>query len=288
MPINKAISFIEQNLGHPITLGEIAERSGLSPYYFARLFRSATGKTVMGYLRHRRLTEAAKILESGQNASLIHLALDYGFDSQEAFTRAFKKCFGFPPGQYRANGCSMGHKYQLPLRHPIIPDPGVLPMEPNIVKKEAFNVIGMSDDFGQDNNKSVVDLWKAVGCRYPEIDHSNNGRAYGLCLKGSPESFTYMASFEVDNLSTIPSGMEGLAVDAAEYAVFTFTVNDKSPIGDQFSKVYQGIWGNWLPNSDYEYADTPDFELYDDRFDGSSATGEVDIWIPVTKKALST
>ena len=85
MPIKKAISFIEQNLDQQITFGEIAHVAGLSPYYFARLFRSATGKTTMGYLRHRRLTEAAKILESNQDTSLIHLALDYGFDSQEAF-----------------------------------------------------------------------------------------------------------------------------------------------------------------------------------------------------------
>ncbi len=159
-------------------------------------------------------------------------------------------------------------------------------MEPSIVSKKKFNVIGLSDEFGQDNNKSVVDLWKKVGCRYPEI-HNTSGRAYGLCLKGSPESFTYMASFEVDDLSDTPSDMESLVIEEAEYAVFTFTVDNKSPIGAQFSKVYQGIWGNWLPNSDYEYADTPDFELYDDRFDGSRATGEVDIWIPVTKKTLS-
>ncbi|WP_085906489.1 AraC family transcriptional regulator [Kiloniella majae] len=286
MSINKAIIFIEQNLGEQVTLDEIAKKSGLSPYYFSRLFRSTTGKTTMGYLRHRRLTEVAKILETDENASLIHLALDYGFDSQEAFTRAFKKYFALPPGQYRSSGHSMSAKYQLPLRHPLIPDTGASQMEPNIIKKQSFNVIGISDEFGQDNNKSVVDLWKKVGCRYPEL-HNSSGPAYGLCLKGSPESFTYMAAFEVDDLSATPSDMEGLVINDAEYAVFTFTVDDRSPIGDQFSKIYQGIWGNWLPNSDYEYAKTPDFELYDDRFDGASATGEVDIWIPVVKKALS-
>ncbi|WP_053005847.1 AraC family transcriptional regulator [Kiloniella spongiae] len=287
MPIKKAISFIEQNLDQQITFREIADESGLSPYYFARLFRSATGKTAMGYLRHRRLTEVAKILETGRDTSLIHLALDYGFDSQEAFTRAFKKCFGLPPGQYRSNGFSIPAKYQLSLLHSTTSSSGVLPMEPSILKKEAFHIIGISDNFGSDNDKSVPGLWKKISCRYPEINHSKNGRAYGLCLKGSPESFTYMAAFEVDDLYNIPSGMEGLVIDEAEYAVFTFTIDNQSPIGDQFSKIYQAIWGNWLPNSDYEYANTPDFELYDNRFDGNSATGEVDIWIPVIKQTLS-
>ncbi|KKJ77222.1 hypothetical protein WH95_09275 [Kiloniella litopenaei] len=287
MPIKKAISFIEQNLDQQITFGEIADNAGLSPYYFARLFRSATGKTAMGYLRHRRLTEAAKILESDQRTSLIHLALDYGFDSQEAFTRAFKKCFGLPPGQYRSNGCSISAKYQLSLLHSITTNSGILPMEPNIIKKSAFHIVGISDDFGPDTDKSIPDLWEKVVGRHTEITHSKNSRAYGLCLKGSPENFTYMAAFEVDDLNNIPTGMEGLVIEEADYAVFTFTIDDKSPIGEQFSNVYQGIWGNWLPNSDYDYADTPDFELYDDRFDGSSATGEVDIWIPVTKKELS-
>ncbi|WP_419903043.1 GyrI-like domain-containing protein [Kiloniella sp.] len=93
-----------------------------------------------------------------------------------------------------------------------------------------------------------------------------------------------MAAFETDSLSNIPKGMEGLTVNPAEYAVFTFCINDRSPIGDQFSTVYQGIWGNWLPNSEYTYAKTPDFEIYDHRFDGNSCTGEVDIWIPIEKK----
>ena len=119
------------------------------------------------------------------------------------------------------------------------------------------------------------------------LPRSKNGRAYGLCLKESPENFTYMAAFEVNDLNNIPSGMEGLVIEKADYAVFTFTVDDKSPIGDQFLNVYRGIWGNWLPNSNYEYANTPDFELYDNRFDVNSATGQVDIWIPVTQKALS-
>ncbi len=157
-------------------------------------------------------------------------------------------------------------------------------MEPVIRTKPAFNVIGMSDDFNRNPGNSVVELWKKVGCRYPEIPVSGNGCAYGLCIKGSVESFTYMASFEVNDLSTVPEGMEGLAIKEAFYAVFTYTVDNKSPIGEQFATVYQGIWGNWLPNSDYDYGDTPDFELYDNRFDGETATGEVDIWIPIKAK----
>ncbi|WP_417431176.1 AraC family transcriptional regulator [Kiloniella sp.] len=286
MPIKKAISFIEQNLDQQITFGEIAHVAGLSPYYFARLFRSATGKTTMGYLRHRRLTEAAKILESNQDTSLIHLALDYGFDSQEAFTRAFKKCFGLPPGQYRSNGCSISAKYQLSLLHSTASITRGTLLEPDIIKKETFYIIGISDDFGSDTGKSVPDLWKQVRYRYSEINHSKNGHAYGLCLKGSPESFTYMAALEVDDLNSVPSGMQGFVIQEADYAVFTFAIDDKTPIEDQFSKVYQTIWGNWLPNSNYEYANTPDFELYNNRFDGNTATGQVDIWIPVIKKAL--
>ncbi|MEH6629582.1 MAG: AraC family transcriptional regulator [Halopseudomonas aestusnigri] len=284
MPINKAISYIEANLEQPLSLKEIADKSGLSPYYFSRLFRALTGESTMSYLRQRRLTEAARKLEMNNNISLINLAMDYGFDSQQAFTRAFKRTFGVPPGQYRTNGRSLRSKFQQPLKQPYFLDPGALPMKPTIRTKKTFNVIGMSKDFGESSSDNPVDLWGLVCTRIKEIKGVNKERAYGLCLKGSVENFTYMASFETNSISTVPKGMKSLTVDTAEYAVFTFTINDRSPIGDQFSAVYQGIWGNWLPNSKYNYAETPDFELYDHRFDGATDTGEVDIWIPIIKK----
>ncbi len=284
MPINKAISYIEANLEQPLSLKEIADKSGLSPYYFSRLFRALTGESTMSYLRQRRLTEAARKLEMNNNIALINLAMDYGFDSQQSFTRAFKRTFGVPPGQYRTDGRSLRSKFQQPLKQPYFLDPGALPMKPTIRIKKPFNVIGMSKDFGESSSDNPVDLWGLVCTRINEIEGVNKDRAYGLCLKGSVENFTYMAAFETNSISTVPKGMKSLTIDTAEYAVFTFTINDRSPIGDQFSAVYQGIWGNWLPNSNYNYAETPDFELYDHRFDGTTDTGEVDIWIPITKK----
>ena len=284
MPINKAISYIEANLEQPLSLKEITDKSGLSPYYFSRLFRALTGESTMSYLRQRRLTEAARKLEMDNNIALINLAMDYGFDSQQSFTRAFKRTFGVPPGQYRTDGRSLRSKFQQPLKQPYFLDPGALPMKPTIRIKKPFNVIGMSKDFGESSSDNPVDLWGLVCTRINEIEGVNKDRAYGLCLKGSVENFTYMAAFETNSISTVPKGMKSLTIDTAEYAVFTFTINDRSPIGDQFSAVYQGIWGNWLPNSNYNYAETPDFELYDHRFDGTTDTGEVDIWIPITKK----
>ncbi|WP_419903042.1 helix-turn-helix domain-containing protein [Kiloniella sp.] len=188
MPINKAISYMEKNLEQHVSLKEIAEKSGLSPYYFSRLFRALTGESVMSYLRQRRLTEAARKLETHKNISLINLAMDYGFDSQQAFTRAFKRTFGVPPGKYRTGGHSMSTKFQQPLKRPYFLDPGALPMEPTIRSKKSFKVIGISKEFGEEASDNPANHWKSVINRVDEIEGVKKDRAYGLCLKGSVET----------------------------------------------------------------------------------------------------
>ncbi|UYO99245.1 helix-turn-helix transcriptional regulator [Oceanotoga sp. DSM 15011] len=69
-------------------------------YHFHRIFNELTGETLKSYIRKRRLTEASKDLLNCNN-SIIDIAFDYGFESQESFTRAFKKVFKVTPGKYR-------------------------------------------------------------------------------------------------------------------------------------------------------------------------------------------
>ncbi len=90
--IQNSIDFIEANIKYEITLEEMAEKSFLSKYYFHRLFTILTGKRPMEYIRNRRLVLAAKDL-SETDKSVLEIAIDYGFESEEVFTRAFNKFF---------------------------------------------------------------------------------------------------------------------------------------------------------------------------------------------------
>ena len=87
-----SIDFIEQHLYDKISVHEVAAASHYSTYHFSRIFKVLVGDTPKEYLRKRRLTVSAKRLLS-EDIGILELAFDCQFDSQEAFTRAFKDLF---------------------------------------------------------------------------------------------------------------------------------------------------------------------------------------------------
>ena len=99
-----AIAWIEAHLLEPMTVKSIADRAGYSPSRFSRGFTRLQGESVMSYVRGRRLEAAMGRLLAEPDLRIVDLAFDSGFDSQEAFTRAFVRAFGHPPGRLRSLG----------------------------------------------------------------------------------------------------------------------------------------------------------------------------------------
>lgn len=95
------LQFIEQHLTSELSLDGVAEHMAISKYHFHRLFHSFVGSPFASYVRKRRLSNAASELLTTKRR-ILDIALDYQFESQEAFTRAFKKMFQMTPGQYRS------------------------------------------------------------------------------------------------------------------------------------------------------------------------------------------
>lgn len=98
--IQKTIQYIENNLHEELSLEGIANFIGFSKYHYHRIFQKEVGVTLSEYIRYRRIAGAANILLH-TDEKIIDIAVHYRFESQEAFTRAFKKYYSLPPGQYR-------------------------------------------------------------------------------------------------------------------------------------------------------------------------------------------
>lgn len=98
--IQNSINYIENNLCNEINLIDIAKQSHYSEFYFHRLFHNVIGTPVMGYVRKRRLNEAAIDLIK-TNEMITDIAFKYQFSSEESFSRAFKKVYSMSPRKYR-------------------------------------------------------------------------------------------------------------------------------------------------------------------------------------------
>ncbi|PEB55506.1 AraC family transcriptional regulator [Bacillus pseudomycoides] len=98
--IKGAVTYIEEHLDEELTTERVASYSAISMYHFHRIFQSHLGMSITDYIRKRRLTHAAQALVM-TDRSVLDIAVQYGFSSQEAFTRSFKRMFHLPPKKYR-------------------------------------------------------------------------------------------------------------------------------------------------------------------------------------------
>jgi AraC family transcriptional regulator len=91
-----AVEYIQDQLGKELTVSSVAEAVSMSPFYFARLFKEATGKSPHQFIIEARVSKARHLLERG-NISISDAAHEVGFVDQSHLTRHFKRVFGLPP-----------------------------------------------------------------------------------------------------------------------------------------------------------------------------------------------
>ena len=149
-------------------------------------------------------------------------------------------------------------------------------MEPKIVTRPAFTVVGMLYR-GKNENQEIPQLWQAFGPRMGEIVHaSKEPIAYGVMDNYDEETgeFDYVAALKVDSAEDIPEGMLSWQIPESKYAVAACSL---PTLHETFHELYH----EWLPNSGYERAPGPEFELYDERFDNKDPHSELDLYIPI-------
>lgn len=156
-------------------------------------------------------------------------------------------------------------------------------MEPKIVTKPAFTVVGLPFkgyisqgpyEDGASNNE-IGQVWDELNRRAPEIKNIA-GAAYGVCFgMPNPDEPWYVAGFEVAQAADVPAGMMSYTVPGQKYAVFACTLGE-------LSQTYRYISEEWQPRSGYERAEAPDFELYNEEFDAADPQqGKMYVYWPI-------
>lgn len=100
--INNMINKIESGASGEISIKDLSEAVGVSPWYLQKIFKQCVGETIGNYIRTRNLNNSAKMLKE-TNLGILDIALDSGYSSHEAFTRSFKCFFGMTPKEFRNN-----------------------------------------------------------------------------------------------------------------------------------------------------------------------------------------
>ncbi len=103
-PVQTALNLIETDYAEELSIKTIAEHVAVSPFHFQRMFIRDVGESVAGYIRRRRLEQAAKLIAADRNASLIQVAFECGFETHSAFSKAFRRHFEMSPSEFAKGG----------------------------------------------------------------------------------------------------------------------------------------------------------------------------------------
>lgn len=279
----KGLRYIEDHLLKRFTVAEVARAAGYSAYHYCRLFHSLTGDSVMGYARKRRLTVAAQALTNGAETRLIDLALDCGFESQAAFTRAFKRHFGVPPGAVRRSGRTWLPRCRWPLDAAALTHLAeTVTMEPKYTERGDIHVVGLREQPDPGKRADGPGLWRRFRPLMDKIPHRQGTHNLGVVevIDKDAGAFAYSAAIEVERIADVPEGLAAKTLAGGRFAVFTHRLASRD-IGGELTRSFGYIYGTWVPKTGTKLRAYYDLELYDHRFDSKTISGEIDIWVPV-------
>lgn len=250
--INRVCDYISQNLDEALTLDRLSDVAILSKFHFHRLFSTYTGLSLFKFIQMARLKRASFQLVFKEDLKVIDIAMNAGFESPEAFTRAFKRTFGQTPTEFKKNPeWSVWHsKYQFKFPK------GENIMDVKIVdfKETKVAVIehrGAPDRVFETSGK-FIDWRKKTG-----LSPVKTSRTFGIGYD-DPET-TPPADFRFDICGSIPQdvpenayGIKTGMIPAGRCAV----VRHKGSLDNIADSVYY-LYRNWLPQSGEELRDYP-------------------------------
>lgn len=279
--IQSAINFMEQHITENISAEDVANHVHISSFYFQKGFRMLCGFSVIEYIRNRRLALAGGDLAT-TDIKIIDIAMKYGYDSPDSFTKAFTRFHGVSPTMVRKEDVMI--KTFAPLKLEISLKGGYF-MNYKIIDKESFTVLGVSKEFNYENCKQEIPLfWQR---HYEEGNEKYVCGMFGINIdeKMGNDSFEYLIADLYDSKMEIPEGFVTRTIPAFTWAVFSCV----GPMPTALQDVSTKIFSEWLPAlKEYEFAAGYCVEMYDapDKYPNGTQDENyhTEIWIPIQKK----
>lgn len=285
--IQRAIDYVEENITEEIDFEKVAKQAYSSTFHFQRVFGILCGLSLGDYIRMRRLSLAGEELSKG-NAKIIDIAMKYGYDTPESFSRAFTRFHGIAPSEAKHSG---NVKIFTPLSVKLTLTGGSK-MDYRIEKRDAFQVVCKRKRVGKPQSANathdITAMWQEYGAngtieRLASCIPQNSVMKglLGICFSSelSAKQFPYGIGVEYDGRK-IDDDLEIVTIPSNIYAVF----KSKGKMPDAFIETYNRIVTEFFPqSSQYEYAESVEFEVYSSA-DTSNPNYQCEIWIAVNEK----
>jgi len=271
---SKALFIIERNLSADLTLNDISQSCGVSSFHLAHAFGRATGLSVMNYLRSRRLAKSASSLASGAS-DILNVALDCGYASHEAFSRAFKMQFGKTPEDVRKSKTTKGLSLVNPLKYS--ESKSMVLKDPVICKKDELLFVGLSQHIPFAAVQNIARQWQLfMSGSYGAIANKIAEPPVGITAGSDENGVDYICAAGVSKFGSTPKECIRLTLAPATYAVFAHDGHVT-----EIPATYSAIWNDWFPNAGATPAEAPGFERHNETFDPRTGGGGIAIWIPI-------
>ena len=311
--INRVIDYIERHIDTDLTFTTLSEVASFSPFHFHRIFGAMVGETLNQFIQRIRIEKAAVKLVHNPRTSITHIALECGFSSSAAFARAFKETFHMSASQWREGGylqdrkigktdskqdqalSNLGKDFDTSFEYSngetqnriwriTMKDKPQITANVEVKDMPELEVAyvrhigpyqGDSELFASLFEKLMTWAGPRGLIRFPETQM--------MTVYYDDPEITEDAKLRVDACITVPvnTPVEGeigrMAIPGGKYAVAHFELKD-----DEYGDAWNTLFGGWLPESGYQPADGPSYELYlNDPKQHPEGKCIVDICVPV-------
>nr|WP_206314509.1 helix-turn-helix domain-containing protein [Streptomyces coryli] len=271
--------------GGAIDVGELARVAATSEYHLRRMFSALAGMPLSEYIRRRRLTVAgAEVL--GGDATLLEIAVRYGYGSGEAFARAFRAVHGVGPGEARRTGAELSSQPRMSFR--LVVEGGGGSMRYRVVEKAGFTVVGAKARLPLVHlgpNEAMVEFIRGVGEPVRErLEGLSDGEPEGILAvcdgldpsRAEGTEFDYY--YGVISSAEVPEGMGMLPVAAGTWAVFSVS----GPVPEAIQRLWRDVFMEWFPSNPYRSRVGP--EILRTRMAGGGSEADAELWLPVERE----
>ncbi|NQX46058.1 AraC family transcriptional regulator [Paenibacillus tritici] len=287
--MNAALAYIEEHLEEEVDAREAARLALCSEYHFTRMFSFLAGIPLSEYIRRRRLTLAAFKLQHSRKR-IIDIALEVGYSSPDAFTKAFQQVHGVTPSEARSAGTPLKSfprmTFQLTIR-------GGSEMNYRMEEKAAFRIVGLKKRVPiqfSGVNPEIAAMWQSLNMEMiTELKQLSNIVPAGMLSASVNFSAGRMEEqgeldhyIGVATTLTSPPSYAVLEVPASTWAVFEAV----GPFPDTLQNIWGRIYSEWFPSSHYEQVEGPEI-LWNESKDTTSPAYRSEIWIPVKEAERS-